>query len=762
MYNIVELTKIENYFIPYSLRTPKGVYFCRFSDYNQDWNSFFLRFLQETKRSGVYIRGKLPNPDQRQLDYYGEMLGLSFRLDPAFLDENLAKWLPRLTGAQRSSLVDAMWEILDGLRKSGKTEDMLRNTYIKFMCWFYYRFERVLAQLGKEPLPKILYEGSVGEYQLKLLYLLSRAGCDVLLLLPDGEVEYQKVDPSLHYTRRMFNPRPESFPPGFSVASLVDSETAQPNGKRIPVSTPVFQGEPPQGMVNINTWLGGNLMEDSLKVMEQRGSQPATYYNMFVRMRGAEDPNTYRNELMRWKLKLEAARRSVCLVEQTIPMPSVDEINQVVRRNVTDQQLLVQQLASQIQFPKCRELERHVQKAFVDILNEYKTEQLQRQKNRAVCLLCWIRRYLPQLYYDWKLESLPSFVYYGACANETEAAWLRILARIPVDVWIICPDLNLPDQLVDPLLFDRVYEHSLPRETFPQQVDSVQFGTVAFHAEQELNTILYQDSGMYRNLQFKKAIPVTIQTTYEEIAILWDQEAKYRPNFEVLTDRVMLPIICAKVSGVPSAHPGKYWSDIGKLLGEDVIISDQVPFIQRSTPNPIASHAPTFLKNRKLQIQKIKSHHAYPYSIIREDMQDYMLDKIQELIDRELIIGTFQTGTEYTIISTALNLDKHFLRLIQKYDFTKAIPKLMLVNTGERIYSLEDSILTAYLNLLGFDVALFVPTGYQVMERFFAKPFFVEQQAGEYMYDLKAPDWNRISEAAQRRSFTDLIFKRGK
>lgn len=762
MYNIVELAKIEDYFKSYSLRAPKGVYFYRFSDYNREWDPIFCRFLKEAKTCGVYINGKIPNPDQRQLDFYGEMMGLSFRLDPTFMDNTLAKWLPRITKSQRSALVEGLWEILDGLRKSGKTENMLRNAYIKYMCWFYYRFERVLTQIGKEPLPKILYEGAVGDYQLKLLYILSRAGCDVLLLLPDGEDEYRKADPSLTYTRRMMNPRPEPFPSGFSVASLVSTKPPQTNGNRTPVSAPVFWVEPPQSTVNINTWLSGDLRKDALKAMEQRGSQPATYYNMFVRMRGAEDRNTYRNELMRWKLKLEDARRRVCIVEQTIPMPSVDEINQVDRRNVADRQQLMQQLVGQIKFPKCRELERHVKKTFLDSLNESKTEPLQRLNNRAVCVLCWIQRYIPQIFSDWKMESLPTFIYYGVCANETEAAWLRVLSRLPVDVWIICPDLNLSDKLVDPLLFDKVYEHSLSVETFPQQVDSVQFGTVAYHAEQELNTILYQDSGMYRNLQFKKAISVTIQTIYEEIAILWDEESKYRPNFEVLTDRVMLPIICAKVSGVPSANPEKYWSDIGKLMGEDVVISDKVPFIQRSAPNPMVQHAPSFLKNRKLQIQKIKSHSAYPYAFIREDMQDYMFDKLQELIDRELIAGTFQTGTEYTIISTALNLDKQFLRMIQKYDFTKAIPKLVLVNTGEQIYSLEDSILTAYLNLLGFDVALFVPTGYQVMERFFTKPFFVEQQAGEYMYDLRAPDWNRISEAAQRRSFTDKLFRRGK
>jgi hypothetical protein len=761
MYNIVDLTKIEDYFTPYSLRSPKGVYFCRFSDYNCDWDQDFFRYLKEAKQCGVYIQGKIPNPDQRQLDYYKEMLGLSFRLDTRFLDESLKKWLPRLTPAQRSVLVDGLWEMLDVLRKNGKTEDLLRNAYVKFMCWFYYRFERVLTQLGKEPFPKILYEGAIGDYQLKLLYLLSRAGCDVLLILPDGETAYRKVDPCLHYTRRMINPRPEPFPPGFSVGSLVCSEPVKLNDKQKVVSAPVFRADPPKSLVKINTWLSGNLMADSMKTMQQRGGEPDTFYNMFVRMRGAEDQNTYRNELIRWKLKLETARRTVCIVEQAIPMPSPDEIAQVNRQNVTGGQQLLQHLLSQIQFPKCRELEQHAKKAFEKILSQYEGEPLQKLNNRAVCVLCWIRRYLPKLFPDWKLESLPTFVYYGACANETEVAWLRILSRLPVDVWIVCPDLNLPDQLADPLLFDRLYEYSLPMEDFPRQVDAVQFGTVAYHAEQELNTILYQDSGMYRNLQFKKAIPVTIQTTYEEIAILWEQESKYRPNFEILTDRVMLPVICAKVSGVPGGNLEKYWSDIGKLLGEDVIISDHVPFMQRNPSNPLFQHAPSFLKNQKLQIQKIKSHPAYSYSFIREDMQDYMLEKIQELIERQLIVGTFQTGTEYTIISTALNLDKKLLRMIQKFDFTKEIPKLVFVNTGEQVYSLEDSILTAYLNLLGFDIALFVPTGYQVMERFFTKPFFVEQQAGEYMYDLRAPDWNRISET-QRRSLSDLLFRRGK
>ena len=50
---------------------------------------------------------------------------------------------------------------------------MLRNAYIKFMCWLYYKFERIVNQLGQERLPKILYVGSVSNYELLLLGVLS-------------------------------------------------------------------------------------------------------------------------------------------------------------------------------------------------------------------------------------------------------------------------------------------------------------------------------------------------------------------------------------------------------------------------------------------------------------------------------------------------------------------------------------------------------------------------------------------------------------
>ena len=172
------------------------------------------------------------------------------------------------------------------------------------------------------------------------------------------------------------------------------------------------------------------------------------------------------------------------------------------------------------------------------------------------------------------------------------------------------------------------------------------------------------------------------------------------------------------------------------------------------------AYAAEFYKNGKLQKAKIKAHSCYQYGFLREEIQDHILEKLQLLIEQKTIKGTFENGTEYTIIAAVLNLNKEIIRLIQKFDFTRKNPKLIYINTTESIISLEDSILTAFLNLVGFDVVFFVPTGYQSVEKFFNKRVMEEHQIGEYVYDLRVPDFGTGSSGI-RRSWREKIFKRG-
>ena len=86
---------------------------------------------------------------------------------------------------------------------------------------------------------------------------------------------------------------------------------------------------------------------------------------------------------------------------------------------------------------------------------------------------------------------------------------------------------------------------------------------------------------------------------------------------------------------------------------------------------------------------------------------------------------------------------------------------MVYINTGEKIMSLEDSILTAFLNLVGFDIVFFIPTGYQNIENFYNRKQMEEHQIGEYLYDLNVPDLTRVPlPKARQKSWRDILFRR--
>ena len=166
------------------------------------------------------------------------------------------------------------------------------------------------------------------------------------------------------------------------------------------------------------------------------------------------------------------------------------------------------------------------------------------------------------------------------------------------------------------------------------------------------------------------------------------------------------------------------------------------------------------IKNGKLKREEIKAHRQYPFGLIREELQEHIFDKLQTMLDRKLIKGTFVNGTEYTIVATVLNMKKELLRMLQSFDFTKKNPKIVCISTNDQTASLEDTIMLTFLNLVGFDIVIFVPTGYQTVERYLNDNYPVEHQIGDYVYDLTVPNFNALP-PIKSRSWLDNILKRG-
>ena len=745
MFQLGRIEKLHDYFSACSRRREQAVFFYRVAGYSGEVAAFLTQYDQAARTNGVVIEGRIPNPDPKQLDYLAEMMGSDFQLDAGFLTQKLTRWLPRLTGTQREAVVTAMTATLQDLQAHGKNENMLRNAYIKYMCWLYYKFERILGRLGGDELPKILYDGTVSSYELQLLVILARAGADIVLLERAGDAGYLRCDPTSQYAQLYQAPGLTPFPADFSLRQLREQGRQQAERQKL-------YGAPAGIAPCTNAWMKAPDVKEILTAVRARGDDPKLFYNAFVVQYGVEDKLLFPSDMVAFYQQLKREGRKVCLENGRLPPPTPEEIAAVRRRNHQTAEQLAADLAANLQYPNNQQLQTLMRQAFLDVvLEEDKAVggNLNRLLNKAVYLVAWMKRYQKDLFQNWQAPEVGVFLLFGACSGDNEALFLRLLAKLPVDVLVLLPDLNAPCVLKDPALLDLHKEHSLPMTDFPVEPSQMRVRTAAYQAEREMDSILYQNTGLYRAKQHQKAEAVTLQTMYEEIGLLWDQELKYRPGFAAEGDTVTVPVLLEKICGIKDGPILPYWLDIKKLVTPETTLVTKLPWQTGLETNPMKPYATQFLRQGRLQREKIKQHKDYPYGILRPEIQDYLLDKLQVLLDEKLIAGTYQNGTEYTIVSTILGLPKDLLRRIQNFDFTKKNPKLIIISTTEETLSLEDSILVAFLNLVGFDILFFVPTGYQSIEKYFQKPFANEHQLGPYRYDLQVPDFRTLHEGGK-------------
>jgi len=750
----VKITRLNDYFLKLSERNPQGVFFCRIDQYSVELKEFLIKFIGSIKNDGIWLDQKMKNPDENQLMYYDNIIGSEFNMELEFIKRSTKLMFGNLSITQIDLLSNAIWTELKQLQNAGKNMNIIKNAFVKFMCWFYYKFRPTIGNIGSDLPPKILYYGEISNYELIALKILSHSGCDIVLLRYGGEEKYQNVDSTLSISERLQQDNCEAFPSDFSILAIKQFIEEQQYLEKMYRKDALV-------VMATNTWLSGDVFTDLLMKDHERGNGKDTCYNAFIRMTGVEDKTEYCKELFHLKTELEKKGKTVYVLEKIIP-PTPEEVSKIQHGNYMDAIQMITDLVGKIRCPYPK-LRNQAQKAFVDCIveeSQHEEENLARLKSKGVYLIAWFNRYVKFLFTKENEINLPVLIYFGTCKNIAETMMFRFFASLPLDVFVINPNTQKECLLADPRLFDRKYEESVELDKFPTKIEDVHYGTIAYHAEQDLNSLLYQDSGLYRNQQYKDAVAVTLKTMYEEIYLLWDQEVNMRPNFEIIQNKVVIPAIVAKISGVKNEDVGQYWKEIKKLLVDDTILIDEVSFYKSSDEKFDSKNA---IKNGVLQKTSIFRNRNYKYGIFREEIQEYMLHKLQELLDSRLIQGTFTAGVEQNIISVVMNLDKNITRLIQKMDFTKKNPKLVLINTGETEYGLEESIILAYLHFIGFDIALFVPTGYRLIKKYYTQPFFIEHQIGEFMYDLKIPisvQGSKLSEQEQKEGFLKKLLKR--
>jgi hypothetical protein len=740
---------LEDFFKRQSERKPKGVYFYRINSYDETILEFIRKYYDLAKREGAIIDKNIENPTADNIAYFNEIIGDKYVHGPGFMAEALKKWLPRIKDYQRASIADGIYDTLEVLRRQGKNIDILKNNFIRIMCWLYYNFYNIMERLGNDDVPKIIFWGNVNFSELSTLKILSNAGADIILVQPGGDSKYMTIDPKSEYSIDL-GMGSESFPAGFDLQWLL-KQHEEDKSKRLLYSNKA------NAKANTNTWLSGDLFEDLKNT--RRGENTSFFYNMFARINGCDNRNTYVNNLYLLYQDLKKANRSIKVINNKITNPSVDEISKIKRGNYANENQLIMDLKKNINL-KSNTFIDVARDAFVDTMIEtgkLMNMDLNKMMNKGIYILCWFQRYIPDLLGNTDIHSpAPILIYFGNVETDTESLFLNMVAKLPIDVIIFNPEKK-GDKLTGERLYEVHFEETLKVNEYPTDGNNLSMGTMAYNAERDLDTMMYSDTGMYRDMQFSKANIIKLSTTYEEINIYWKQEARFRPNFSTVDDIVNIPVMFAKISGVANSDTDTYFKNIKDLLTDTTLIYKNENIYDRNCT--VAAGVPSFFKNGRLDREGIKHSQIYKYDYLRAETQDYILDKLSELLRRKTIAGTGQNGTEYKIITIVLDLPKEILRFIQSFDFTKCPPKLIIVNTTETVISLEDSIIVAFLNLIGFDIVFFIPTGYDNVNKYFNNQIMEEHIIGNYLYDIAIPDFNRLrSVKEKKKSFFSRLF----
>ena len=717
----------------------KGV-FVRITSYEAETEGFMVKYLALTGECGAAAENGLANPSADSIARCAKYAE-GFAPSREFILRAVSARV-RIAPGRAQAFSQRTAEIFSDLKTKGKNDSMLKNIFLKFLCWLG---DLSAAFAPSDKRAKLLCSGVSSLHEILFLSAAVASGADVVLIDTQGEEHYRKYDTQGDMSICISSGN-TPFPADFSVNKLISGAKESREIKSLAAGNSDIK-------FCTNAWLTGDIFSDILKPPAERGGGDIIY-NLFVRINGVEDKTSYLRDIYGVYAKLSEAR-PVLVIDGKIEPPSNEEIAAVSRGNYRDVSGLVNDLSKNIVHAD-KKLQDVIKDAFSFAAAEYfsVSKDLRKTLTKSVYLLCWLKRYQHCIFGK---KGQGCVIFYGGCGSENEALFMRMLARCPADVLILAPDLSKKCCLSDELLYERNFTQSLPAEKFPKEED-IRMGTVAYYAERELDTVMYSDSGLYRNFQYSKANALTLRTMCEEVPMLWGEELKYRPNFSVSGGEVNMPVIMAKISGVKNRDLNGYWDMIGEMCAaESTIVIKGEPMVPEELP---CEYTVGFMQGGRLRKDAVKNHKLYKYGFLKEDMQDHILDKLSLLLRSGIIKDQKVSGYEFRMAAICLNMDERILRLLQSFDFTKRNPKLVYISTTERIISRDDAVLLAYLNLLGFDIAYFVPTGYQGAEKYYEKNLMECHEAGEYMFDLQIPDLTKRAQSKEKGFFGKLFGKK--
>ncbi len=724
---------------------------CEFNRYtgyeNADvFRSFLIDNYISVQKRGLFFDRSLASATIGEISAAEPFTASDFE-NPDMIRQGLDAWLSQKRIKCSSSAV------ADVIAKAvASCEGNKRTTYFVMLCW-------LMKYLDTAP-ERLMFVGAANLRELYFLCMMKAAGVEIIYVPygeEDGYKSFTEKDEIINNDGSLHEPIAIDF------AAIDLSKESQLSAMRA-------SAEKYSGTVTRGSTSAAGIFEDFVTSHKKRvlnnggvfgeGCEIPVYFAALI---GYDEEAVYTNMLLKFKESFAGLQKQLIFIEKPLTNPDAEETKALgsIPQNITD---MTDALAMLIRLNGDPARTALAQSTLKEMLNKLFEESSNPTvtKNYGTKLVTWLYRCTQGRRYAVQYEDIPVILYYGDI-SQAELFFLHFMSRCGFDVIYITPNKNMLDMAVDKNLENRMQIFQLPlsKESgrYPDKPVKMKMATVAYSAERELDTMLYSgDAGIFRSFQFPNSQAITLKTTFEEIGILWKHESKFRTGFAVNGNLVSVPNIFAKISGVTNGDEDAYWDEVRDRLTPETLL-----FIKADKPAPDGSldlsAYRSFYRNGQIDIEKLKASPLNRYSYLPDRLQDFILYKLQEAVESGFLK---LQGDDLicSIIHYGLNFDKELLKILQRFDFTKQVPKIIYIDTVEATFTLEECIHTVLCNLFGFDILIYTPTGYKNLETFVDSRAFEEHTMNEFLYNMEVPKL-KIPSDDKNSGFFGKLFRKG-
>lgn len=319
--------------------------------------------------------------------------------------------------------------------------------------------------------------------------------------------------------------------------------------------------------------------------------------------------------------------------------------------------------------------------------------------NDAKVLKALCCRYFSQV----SKEKVGTLLYYGSITEKKEIQLLDFAKELPIDVIILNHAKEESyDFKGDFMVIEE--EFASPLAQFPEEV----LATGAASVEKTLDQVLYGDENFSRPNQYSDVESIILNVTKEDVTGLWSEEIKMRTGYGIENGKVIVPTLYAQITGLGNFSKRSYIDFVSDLTQNSMCFVTEALEI-----SPIKLKGDSSLKtmsdkhfNKKFA-EKVLS--MTPLSILSQEKQNLLVEKANEMIKKYKFNSIWDVLTFAGILFV---IPEALAQLIHVWDLTKVNPKIVMVLTGTRKLESKEEVMLQYLHAIGFDVLLFVPTGY--------------------------------------------------